>query len=88
VAYIPEVIPGEPAVRVGFAVSKRYGNAVARNRIRRQMRAAAQTLDVPLSPGAYVVRPDAGVKELSFSTLCGALAEAASRASQSGPSKR
>ena len=32
----------EPAVRVGFTVSRKVGNAVARNRARRRLRAAAE----------------------------------------------
>ena len=33
---------GEPSIRVGFTASKKVGNAVARNRARRRLRAAAR----------------------------------------------
>ncbi len=42
----------EPAFRVGFTVSKKVGNAVARNRARRRLRAAAeQVLPRHAAPG-------------------------------------
>ena len=34
----------EPAIRVGFTVSSKVGNAVARNRARRRLRAAAERI--------------------------------------------
>jgi ribonuclease P protein component len=34
----------EPAIRVGFTVSRKVGNAVARNRARRRLRAAAERI--------------------------------------------
>lgn len=33
-----------PSVRVGFTVSKKVGNAVARNRVRRRLREIARTI--------------------------------------------
>jgi ribonuclease P protein component len=46
VAPIPtERVPSErglPAVRVGFTVSRKVGNAVARNRVRRRLREVAR----------------------------------------------
>lgn len=33
-----------PAIRVGFTASRKIGNAVARNRARRRLKAAAQSL--------------------------------------------
>ncbi len=33
---------GEPAIRVGFTVTKKLGNAVRRNRIRRRLKAAVR----------------------------------------------
>jgi ribonuclease P protein component len=52
--------PGEAGVaRVAFAIGRRVGPAVTRNRIRRQLRAAVRELDV--APGAYLITagPDA-----------------------------
>ena len=46
--------PGHPAgdeSRVGFTVTKKMGNAVARNRIRRRLREALRRADLPVRPG-------------------------------------
>lgn len=50
-------LPGDPSVppRVAYAVGKRVGPAVVRNRVRRRLRAAAQTHRAALAPGgAYL----------------------------------
>jgi ribonuclease P protein component len=46
-----------PAIRVGFTVSRKVGNAVTRNRVRRRLRAAAEAvLTEHAAPGHdYVV---------------------------------
>ncbi|MEI6521782.1 MAG: ribonuclease P protein component [bacterium] len=38
------VIPGENGLRIGIIVSKKYGNAVARNRFKRIVRAAFRNI--------------------------------------------
>lgn len=43
---------GSPRTRMGFSVSKKLGNAVKRNRIKRQCRAAARQL-LPTLPKGY-----------------------------------
>jgi ribonuclease P protein component len=50
-------LPGadETPPRVAFAVGRRVGSAVARNRVRRQLRAIAAELAPDLAPGAYLV---------------------------------
>ncbi|WP_412509112.1 ribonuclease P protein component [Roseovarius sp. SYSU LYC5161] len=57
---------GDPAVRVGFTCSKKVGNAVARNRAKRRLRAVArEVLPGMARPGwDYVLigRPDVTVK--------------------------
>ena len=57
-------VAGGDEVRVAFAIGRRVGPAVARNRLRRQLRAAVREIDVEtggLRPGAYLVslRPEA-----------------------------
>ena len=53
--------PDEQPPRVAFAISRRHGGAVQRNRLRRRLRAALWIADPPLPPGSYLVgaRPDA-----------------------------
>ncbi len=59
--------------RLAFAVSRRFGSAPARNRIRRRIRAAAA--DLPLEPGmGYLVRVQPGADRLPFTRLVDDLA--------------
>ena len=58
--------PGPP--RVAYAVAKRVGNAVVRNRLRRRLRAAAGGV-VDLAPGAYLVRVAPEAATLSYEDL-------------------
>ena len=54
--------------RLGFVVSKRSGNAVTRNRIRRRLRHAVMGLQ--LQPGTdYVIIANRQVAEAEFETL-------------------
>ena len=50
-------VPGadDTPPRVAFAVGRRVGPAVARNRVRRQLRAVAVELAPELAPGAYLI---------------------------------
>ncbi|HUC37584.1 MAG TPA: ribonuclease P protein component [Acidimicrobiales bacterium] len=43
------------AVRVGYAVSRRVGSAVVRNRLRRRLRAVVREVEADIRPGAYLV---------------------------------
>lgn len=73
----PEPLPG--TVRVGFTASKKIGNAVARNRAKRRLRAAAYAL-LPLSGRAghdYVLIARAGILVRDFAALKDDIAEAA-----------
>lgn len=68
--------------RIGYAVSKGHGTAVARNRTRRRLRAAVQATDVA---GAIdvVVRPDPGSLDEDFQNLVEHVREALTRAIES-----
>ena len=46
---------GKTASRVGFAVSKKLGTAVTRNKVRRRLKAIVQELTNQFSPGYDVV---------------------------------
>ena len=62
---------GEQSVRVGFTVTKKLGNAVIRNRIRRRLRAAADQIMPAYAKRGYdyVVIGRAQTLSLSFSAL-------------------
>jgi len=68
----------EPEVRVGFTVTKKVGNAVLRNRVKRRLRAAAAAVfPVQGREGTdYVVIGRAATATRPFGALCADLAEA------------
>jgi len=80
VTYVPAEAP--PA-RAAFAINRKVGNAVVRNRVRRRLRAILRDLDRPeavgLAPGAYLVsvRPEAA--NLSYAHLADAVTSASAR---------
>ncbi|HVV35038.1 MAG TPA: ribonuclease P protein component [Acidimicrobiales bacterium] len=59
--------PGLPAV--GYAISKRTGNAVVRNRIRRRLRAAVTQATTRMTSGFYLIIPDASTEHAPFTDL-------------------
>jgi len=70
---------GDAAVRVGFTASKKIGNAVARNRAKRRLRALAREVLAPAArPGwdyVLVARPGATVTR-PYADLCADIARA------------
>lgn len=69
---------GDLATRVGYTVTKKIGNAVARNRMKRRLRAVArEVLATGAVPGAdHVLIGRAGGIERPFATLKSELAKA------------
>lgn len=65
--YVPTEIEGPP--RVAYALGKRLGNAVTRNRIRRRLRAAVAAEGSALAPGSYLVSANVEVERLPFEEL-------------------
>jgi ribonuclease P protein component len=70
---------GDPTTRVGFTASKKIGNAVARNRAKRRLRALAREVLAPKAqPGwdyVLVARPEATVTR-PYADLCTDLEQA------------
>lgn len=82
-------VPGGTEVRVAYAIGRRVGPAVVRNRLRRRLRAAAREIDVAtdgLPTGAYLVsvRPEA--TQRSYAELRDDLASALVAATGGPPS--
>ena len=75
---------GDPAVRLGITVTKKIGNAVVRNRMKRRFRALAREL-LPVAgvPGAdHVLIGRAGGVEREFGILREELAKALRKIAQ------
>jgi ribonuclease P protein component len=60
--------PAEPP-RVAYAIGRKVGGAVERNRLRRRLRAVVESLGPQLSPGAYLIRVAPEASHLSFEEL-------------------
>jgi ribonuclease P protein component len=65
---------------VGYAVGRAHGGAVARNRLRRRLRAAVRQAAPSLPVGAFLVRADPGASTLDFGGLAASVREAAAGA--------
>ena len=80
----------ERELRVGFTVSRKVGNAVARNRAKRRLRAvAAEILPASGQPGFdYVIIGRKGTLERSFEGLREDLSEAVDRLQSEGNGRR
>ncbi|HMK97186.1 MAG TPA: ribonuclease P protein component [Acidimicrobiales bacterium] len=61
-------VPKEGPPRLAFAISKRVGTAVARNRLRRQLREAARH-HLGLPGGIYLIRAAPTAASADFSAL-------------------
>ena len=75
---------GDPQVRVGFTVTKKVGNAVVRNRMKRRMRELARAaLPAAGRPGHdYVMIGRTGGIERDFALLAAELDKALARVSR------
>ena len=69
---------------VAYAVGRRHGPAVLRNRLRRRLREAMRVAAPELAPGAYLVRPEPSAREAPFRELCESVRAAAVAAGRSG----
>ncbi len=71
--------------RVAYAVGRKVGSAVQRNRLRRRMRAIVDDLVPDLPPGAYMVRSIEGGPVLDFDELKVAMSRALDKATSRIP---
>lgn len=67
VTFAPAVKPAPP--QVAYAIGRRVGGAVVRNRLRRRMRAIVADTAGELAPGAYLVGVAPEATTLSFGEL-------------------
>ncbi|MEM8811939.1 MAG: ribonuclease P protein component [Pseudomonadota bacterium] len=75
--------------RVGFTVTKKTGNAVERNRIRRRLKAAATAAGLSLSSGIdYVLIGRRAALAVDFSRLCDEIGKAARTIDPDRPGNR
>jgi ribonuclease P protein component len=81
VAFLPSHAPHPP--EIAWSIGRKVGPATVRNRLRRQLRAAARLMDPPMRPGSYLVsvRPEA--VGLRYAQLAGHLSSATRAASGS-----
>jgi ribonuclease P protein component len=71
-----------PVPRVAYAVGRRTGGAVVRNRLRRRLRAAVTEVSGQLKPGAYLVSAGPEATGLPYEDLKTAVADAMRMASR------
>jgi len=64
---------GEGLCRVAYAIPRRTGGAVVRNRLRRRLRAAVDEVADDMAPGAYLISPDAAAINMDFKELIDSL---------------
>jgi ribonuclease P protein component len=67
--------PSQPP-RVAYAIGRRAGGAVVRNRLRRRLRAIVREVRPQLHPGAYLVGATGAAASLSYGDLRASVCQA------------
>jgi ribonuclease P protein component len=66
--------PGTGALaQLAYAIGRRHGNAVHRNRLRRRLRSAVREVARDVVPGSYLLRPTPAVATMPFDDLVAAV---------------
>jgi ribonuclease P protein component len=73
---------------IAYAIPRRIGGAVVRNRIRRRCRAAVDALAGELLPGAYLISPAGSCRAVPFEALLGSLRSSLASAGALGKDER
>jgi ribonuclease P protein component len=80
------VVDGDGSgARVAYAVGKRVGGAVIRNRLRRRLRAVVAEASGSLVPGAYLVAAGPEAADLPYEDLKAQVIRAMTSASRARP---
>ncbi len=64
------VSPEAEGVRVAYALPRKAGTAVERNRVRRRLRAALGVLEPQVPPGWYLIGVTRPAREISWDDVC------------------
>jgi len=64
---------GDGLCRVAYAIPRKAGGAVVRNRLRRRLRAAVDQVVDDMAPGAYLILPDVTAIDMEFNELIDSL---------------
>ncbi len=75
--------PAEPP-RVAYAIGRKVGSAIERNRLRRRLRAIVRELAPQIRPGAYLIRVAPEAARLSHTELVTNVTEAIQAVNQVG----
>lgn len=83
-------LPGEEGLRIGFTVSRRVGNAVERNRVRRRLREVVRRVlgEADLPSGDLVLIGRRPALSRPFATLCSDFERALRRLGGVRPAER
>jgi ribonuclease P protein component len=72
--WLPDVADAPP--RVAYTVTRRFGPAVSRNRMRRRLRAVVHELAPGIPPGSYLIGVAPAASQLSHAELVSTLSDA------------